>query len=88
VYGTDSPIYSHIGLHPTRFWERLARRAGFTIASFGTYKSVRRGGGRKTPAALAAYFVIGFLVSLLPARAGRYFGDTTAFLATKAGAVR
>jgi SAM-dependent methyltransferase len=88
VYGQDSPIYGHIGLHPTRFWEQLAKGAGFAITSFGTYESVRRGGGRKTPAALAAYFAVGFLVSLLPARVGRYFGDTTAFLATKAPAAR
>jgi hypothetical protein len=64
-------------LNPTRYWERLAVGAGFAVASFGTYESMRRGGGRKTPGLLALYFTAGFVVSLLPARLGRFFGDTT-----------
>ena len=77
------PIYGHINLNPTRFWEAIGRDAGFSIASFGTYESVRRGGGRKTPGGLAFYFTLGFLVSLLPTRLGRFFGDSTAVLFRK-----
>jgi 2-polyprenyl-3-methyl-5-hydroxy-6-metoxy-1,4-benzoquinol methylase len=82
--GTARPIYGHINLNPTRHWERLARQAGFAVASFGTYESLRRGGGPKTPLILAAYFGLGFFVWLLPRRIGRFFGDTTALLLKKA----
>jgi SAM-dependent methyltransferase len=78
-----SPIYGHINLNPTRHWEKLARRVGFQLASFGTYESMRRGGGQKTPALLALYFTTGWLVSLLPRRLGRFFGDTTVLLLRK-----
>jgi SAM-dependent methyltransferase len=78
-----SPIFGHINLNPTRYWERLAREAGLTLASWGTYESVRRGGGRRTPGVLAMYFATGYVVSLLPRRVGRFFGDTTALLLTK-----
>ncbi|MEA2464735.1 MAG: Methyltransferase domain, partial [Acidobacteriota bacterium] len=75
--GARSPIYGHINLNPTRHWEKLARGVGFELASFGTYESMRRGGGQKGPALLALYFTTGFFVSLLPRRLGRFFGDTT-----------
>ena len=78
-----APIYGHINLNPTRYWERLAARSGLIVASFGTYESVRRGGGKKTPGLLALYFGVGFFVSLLPRRVGRFFGDTTALMFKK-----
>lgn len=81
--GGTAPIYGHINLNPTRYWETCCRQAGLEVAAFGTYESIRRGGGSKTPAALAAYFLGGFLVSLLPVRLGRFFGDTTALLLRK-----
>jgi SAM-dependent methyltransferase len=81
--GSAAPIFGHINLNPTRHWERLAREAGLTLASYGTYESVRRGGGRRTPGLLAMYFATGYVVSLLPRRVGRFFGDTTALLLTK-----
>lgn len=83
VDDAGAPIYGHINLNPTRYWERLAKRCGLVIVSFGTYESVRRGGGRKTPGLLALYFGVGFAVSLLPRRIGRFFGDTTALMLEK-----
>jgi SAM-dependent methyltransferase len=83
IGGVARPIYGHINLNPTRYWERMVKESGFAIASFGTYESVRRGGGTKSPVALAAYFTLGFLVSLMPRRLGRFFGDTTALLLRK-----
>ena len=76
------PIYGHINLQNTQYWERQLKDAGFRIYSFGTYKSIRRGGG-KTPLAITFYFMLSFLVSLLPRRIGRFFGDTTAILLRK-----
>ena len=82
--GREYPIYGHINLNPTRVWERSARASGFVIARYGTYESIRRGGGSKSPLALACYFAAGALVyHLLPARLGRFFGDSTALLLTK-----
>jgi SAM-dependent methyltransferase len=81
--GEPRPIYGHINLNPTRHWEKLASRAGFEVVSFGTYESVRRGGARRSPGVLAAYFAVGYIVSLLPVRLGRFWGDTTALLLQK-----
>lgn len=82
--GREYPIYGHINLNPTRVWERSARASGFEIARYGTYESIRRGGGSKSPVALACYFAAGALVyHLLPARLGRFFGDSTALLLAK-----
>jgi hypothetical protein len=54
------------------------------IAAFGTYESIRRGGGSKSPVALAGYFALGALVyHLMPRRLSRFFGDTTALLLRK-----
>jgi SAM-dependent methyltransferase len=79
--GQEYPIFGHINLNPTRHWERLCLREGFELASYGTYESIRRGGGSKSPLALAGYFTFGSLVySLLPRNIGRFFGDTTALL--------
>jgi len=41
----EYPIFGHINLNSTRYWEKLSEDAGFEIASFGTYESIRRGGG-------------------------------------------
>jgi len=81
--GATAPIYGHINLNSTRYWEKLAEQAGFVVTSFGTYESIQRGGGRKTPGLLALYFGVGFLVSLMPRRIGRFFGDTTALMLKK-----
>jgi SAM-dependent methyltransferase len=82
--GREYPIFGHINLNPTRYWEKLSEDIGFEIASFGTYESIRRGGGSKSPVALAGYFALGALVyHLIPRRLGRYFGDTTALLLRK-----
>ena len=80
-HGREYPIFGHINLNPTRHWERLCLREGFELASYGTYESIRRGGGSKSPLALAGYFTFGALVyNLLPRNIGRFFGDTTALL--------
>jgi SAM-dependent methyltransferase len=82
--GREYPIFDHINLNPTRYWKKLAEDTGFEIASFGTYESIRRGGGSKSPVALAGYFALGALVyRLMPRRLGRFFGDTTAPLLRK-----
>jgi SAM-dependent methyltransferase len=82
--GREYPIFGHINLNPTRHWERLCAREGFTHAAFGTYESVRRGGGSKSPLALAGYLAAGALVYyLMPRSIGRFFGDTTALLLRK-----
>jgi SAM-dependent methyltransferase len=79
--GQYYPIYGHINLNRTSYWEKLCVNAGFEINSYGTYESIRRGGGSKSPMALAAYFLAGALVyHLLPPNLGRHFGDTTALL--------
>jgi SAM-dependent methyltransferase len=79
--GQEYPIFGHINLNPTRHWERLCDHEGFELAQYGTYESIRRGGGCKSPLALAGYFTFGALVySLLPRNIGRFFGDTTALL--------
>jgi SAM-dependent methyltransferase len=84
--GRKYPIYGHINLNPTRVWEKAARASGFEIARYGTYESVRRGGGSKSPFALACYFAAGAIVyHLLPAHIGRFFGDSTALLLKKPG---
>jgi SAM-dependent methyltransferase len=84
INGREYPIFGHINLNPTRHWENLSARVGFELASYGTYESIRRGGGSKSPLALAAYFFSGTLVYyLLPRKIGRYFGDTTALLLRK-----
>ncbi|MEI7729523.1 MAG: class I SAM-dependent methyltransferase [Verrucomicrobiota bacterium] len=83
IRGKEYEIYGHINLNPTRIWEQIARGVGFEIFSFGTYESIRRGGGSKSPGALAFYFTMGFIVSLLPRSLGRFFGDTTALLLRK-----
>jgi 2-polyprenyl-3-methyl-5-hydroxy-6-metoxy-1,4-benzoquinol methylase len=80
----EYPIFGHINLNPTRHWERLCAREGFELAEYGTYESLRRGGGSKSPLALAAYFTFGALVyGFLPRSIGRFFGDTTALLLRK-----
>jgi len=82
--GREYPIFGHINLNPTRYWEKLSEDIGFEIAAFGTYESIRRGGGSKSPVALAGYFALGALVyHLMPRRLGRFFGDTTALLLRK-----
>jgi len=82
--GQEYPIFGHINLNPTRYWEKLSEEVGFEIASFGTYESIRRGGGSKSPVALAGYFALGALVyHLMPRMLGRFFGDTTALLLRK-----
>jgi SAM-dependent methyltransferase len=82
--GREYPIFGHINLNPTRHWERLCIRPGFELASYGTYESIRRGGGSKSPLALAGYFALGALVYyLLPRKVGRFFGDTAALLLRK-----
>lgn len=78
--GKRYDLYGHIGLNPTRHWERLGAGAGLKLRAFGTYESVRRGGGSGKPAAMAFYFVLGWLNSLLPARLARFFGDSTILL--------
>jgi SAM-dependent methyltransferase len=80
-HGRDYPIFGHINLNPTRHWERMCIREGFELTEYGTYESIRRGGGSKSPLALAGYFTFGALVyNLLPRNIGRFFGDTTALL--------
>jgi SAM-dependent methyltransferase len=87
VDGREYPIFGHINLNPTRHWERLCARAGLELAGYGTYESIRRGGGSKSPLALAAYFALGALVYyLLPRNIGRFFGDSTALLLRKSEA--
>ena len=82
--GREYPIYGHLNLNPTRHWEKLSAQAGFAVASYGTYESLRRGGGSKSPLVLASYFGLGALVYyLMPRRLGRFFGDTTALLLRK-----
>ena len=81
--GQEYPIFGHINLNPTRHWERLCARAGFALAAYGTYESIRRGGGSRSPLALAGYFTAGALVYHLPRSIGRFFGDTTALLLRK-----
>ena len=82
--GREYPIFGHINLNPTRCWEKLCIRAGFELGAYGTYESIRRGGGSKSPLALAGYFALGALVYyLLPRKVGRFFGDTTALLLRK-----
>jgi 2-polyprenyl-3-methyl-5-hydroxy-6-metoxy-1,4-benzoquinol methylase len=77
-------IFGHINLNPTRHWERLCIGAGFELAGYGTYESIRRGGGSKSPLALVGYFTLGAVVYyLMPRRIGRFFGDTTALLLRK-----
>jgi len=83
--GKKYPIYGHINLNPTRHWERLARRVGFKVNSFGTYQSIRRGGASDKPIALAMYFFGSWINSMLPARLGRFFGDSTASLLERVG---
>ena len=80
-HGREYPIFGHINLNPTRHWERLCIGAGFQLVEYGTYESIRRGGGSKSPQALLGYFALGAMVYfLLPRRIGRFFGDTTALL--------
>jgi SAM-dependent methyltransferase len=82
--GKEYPIYGHINLNPTRYWERLCKQVGFKLVEFGTYESIRRGGGSKSPLALLGYFSLGAIVYyLLPRNIGRFFGDTTALLMRK-----
>ena len=82
--GREYPIFGHINLNPTRYWEKQSENIGFEIAAFGTYESIRRGGGSKSPVTLAGYFALGALVyHLMPRRLGRFFGDTTALLLRK-----
>jgi 2-polyprenyl-3-methyl-5-hydroxy-6-metoxy-1,4-benzoquinol methylase len=87
--GREYPIFGHINLNPTRHWERLCTAEGLEISAYGTYESIRRGGGSKSPLALAAYFTFGALVYyLMPKTIGRFFGDTTALLLRKPGVQR
>jgi SAM-dependent methyltransferase len=82
--GREYPIFGHINLNPTRHWERLCNGAGFELAEYGTYESIRRGGGSKSPLALGGYFTLGAMIyGLMPRRIGRFFGDTTALLLRK-----
>jgi SAM-dependent methyltransferase len=81
IQGSTYPIYGHINLNPTRVWEEIGKRAGFRLVDFGTYESIRRGGGSRSPLSNALYFVLGAIVYyLMPRRIGRFFGDTTALL--------
>jgi 2-polyprenyl-3-methyl-5-hydroxy-6-metoxy-1,4-benzoquinol methylase len=80
----EYPIFGHINLNCTRHWEKISKGTGFKIASYGTYESIRRGGGTQSPFLLAGYFVLGAMVyHLMPRSLGRYFGDTTALLLRK-----
>ena len=84
--GREYPIFGHINLNSTRQWEAWSTQAGFELASYGTYESIRRGGGSQTPLALAGYFLMGALVYYcLPRSFGRFFGDTAALLLKKSG---
>jgi SAM-dependent methyltransferase len=78
--GREYPIFGHINLNSTRHWEKLCVEAGFELTAYGTYESIRRGGGSKSPVALGGYFTMGALVYCLPRSIGRFFGDTTALL--------
>lgn len=79
--GKEYPIYGHISLHPTRHWERLGREAGFELADFGTYESIRRGGASRQPFVQAIYAGLAAVnYHLLPRRLARFIGDTTALL--------
>jgi 2-polyprenyl-3-methyl-5-hydroxy-6-metoxy-1,4-benzoquinol methylase len=83
-HGQEYLIFGHINLNTTRHWERVCLREGFQISTYGTYESIRRGGGTKSPLVLAAYFTFGALIYyLLPRSIGRFFGDTTALLLRK-----
>jgi hypothetical protein len=82
--GREYPIFGHINLNPARHWERLCIREGFELSEYGTYESIRRGGGSKSPLALVRYFTLGALAYyLMPRKIGRFFGDTTALLLRK-----
>jgi SAM-dependent methyltransferase len=82
--GRKYPIYGHINLNPTRVWEKMGKSVGFQLADYGTYESIRRGGGGQSPLTAAFYFLTGAIVYyLLPRRIGRFFGDTTALLLRK-----
>jgi SAM-dependent methyltransferase len=78
--GREYPIFGHINLNTTRHWERVCTDAGFELTAYGTYESIRRGGGSKSALALCGYFTMGALVHCLPRSIGRFFGDTTALL--------
>lgn len=82
--GKQYPIYGHINLNPTSVWETMSKQCGFRLQSYGTYESIRRGGGPRSPLFLALYFILGAAVyHLLPRCIGRFFGDTTALLLRK-----
>jgi SAM-dependent methyltransferase len=78
--GREYPIFGHINLNTTLHWERVCTDAGFELTAYGTYESIRRGGGSKSALALCGYFTMGALVHCLPTTVGRFFGDTTALL--------
>ena len=83
-HGEEYPIFGHINLNSTRYWEKMSERIGFQISKYGTYESIRRGGGSQSPFILAGYFILGAMVyHLMPRSIGRYFGDTTALLLGK-----
>lgn len=80
----EYPIYGHINLNHTRFWERMCKQCGFSLYSYGTYESIRRGAGNNSPFVLSVYFSFAALVyHLMPRWLGRFFGDTTALLLRK-----
>jgi SAM-dependent methyltransferase len=82
--GREYPIFGHINLNSTSHWEKLCASAGFQLTAYGTYESIRRGGGSKSPFALAGYFAVGAMVYyFMPKTIGRFFGDTTALLLRK-----
>jgi SAM-dependent methyltransferase len=82
--GQEYPIFGNINLNSTRGWERLSIGAGFELAEYGTYESIRHVGGSKSPLGLLGYFTFGAMVYyLMPKRIGRFFGDTTALLLRK-----
>ncbi len=80
--GWNVKTLGHINLKPTHYWEKLFKSAGFSILSYGPYKTVQRTGSNSL-FGVTVYFLLNCLVSRLPARIGRYFSDTTVLVAQK-----
>lgn len=77
------PIYGHINLKTSSKWEFLLKRCGFRIFNYGTYESVRRGGGKQSPPFLLFYFFWSAVSYILPPCIAKYIGDTTAMILHK-----
>jgi 2-polyprenyl-3-methyl-5-hydroxy-6-metoxy-1,4-benzoquinol methylase len=83
VDGSERALYGHINTRRTREWEAACRQEGFTVAEYGDYDAVRRNSKSDSPVALAIALVMGAVVSLLPARIGRYIDPSTFLLLRK-----